>query len=265
MPGHAGEIDAFESIGIVQRMIGFSVKAWAAWAPGLVDHGAWRAWAAAPWAPSGNDMPALTEVPAMQRRRIERLGRMAIQTACWCQQAEESGVPLVFASRHGDVGRSMELLEALAADEPPSPTTFGLSVHNAIAALYSILRRERGNYIALAGGMATVEAACVEAAGLLADGAREVLVVVYDAPLPAVYADFADEPDAGFAWCWRLAAAGTDADAPTYRLAWEPEQPGHDVATGLPHGLEVLRFFLSREPELRLAGEGSVWRWRRDV
>lgn len=72
----------------------------------------------------------------MQRRRIERLGRMAIQTACWCQEAEESGVPLVFASRHGDVARSMELLEALAADEPPSPTTFGLSVHNAIAALY---------------------------------------------------------------------------------------------------------------------------------
>ena len=73
----------------------------------------------------------------MQRRRIERLGRMAIQTACWCQEAEESGVPLVFASRHGDVARSMELLEALAADEPPSPTTFGLSVHNAIAALYN--------------------------------------------------------------------------------------------------------------------------------
>ena len=88
----------------------------------------------------------------MQRRRIERLGRMAIQAACWCQEAEESGVPLVFASRHGDVARSMELLEALAADEPPSPTTFGLSVHNAIAALYSILRRDRGNYVAVAGG-----------------------------------------------------------------------------------------------------------------
>ena len=247
---------------VAARMIGFSIKEWAAWAPGLVDHDAWRAWAAAPWLPAGDDMPALAEVPAMQRRRIERLGRMAIQTACWCQQAQDSGMPLVFASRHGDVARSMELLESLAAEQPPSPTTFGLSVHNAIAALYSILRRERGNYIALAGGMATVEAACVEAAGLLADGAPEVLLVVYDAPLPAVYADFADEPDAGFAWCWRLAAA--DAGSPVYRLAWEPDRPGPDAATVLPHGLEVLRFFLSGEPELRLAGEGSVWRWRRD-
>jgi hypothetical protein len=82
-------------------------------------------------------------------------------------------VPLVFASRHGDVARSMDLLGALASDQPLSPTGFGLSVHNAIAALYSIARGHRGNYLALAAGQATVEAACLEAAGLLADGARE--------------------------------------------------------------------------------------------
>ena len=83
---------------------------------------------------------ALAEIPAMQRRRIERLGRMAIQAACWCEdgQGADSQVPLVFASRHGDVARSMDLLGSLVADQPLSPTGFGLSVHNAIAALYSI-------------------------------------------------------------------------------------------------------------------------------
>ena len=247
-------------------MIGFSVKEWSAWAPGLVDHDAWRAWARAPWLPMGDDTPALTEVPAMQRRRIERLGRMAIQTACWCQRAEEHGVPMVFASRHGDVARSMELLEALAAEQPPSPTTFGLSVHNAIAALYSILRRERGNYIALAGGMATVEAACVEAAALLADGAPEVMLVVYDAPLPAIYAGFPDEPDAGFAWCWRLAPA--DGAAPTLRLGWGSEGVAGETdaeASHLPHGLDVLRFLLSGDPSLRWISDGMAWQWRRDA
>jgi hypothetical protein len=245
-------------------MIGFSVKEWSAWAPGLVDRDAWRAWAAAPWVPSGDETPALGEVPAMQRRRIERLGRMAIQTAFWCQQAEASGVPLVFASRHGDVARSMELLESLATSQAPSPTTFGLSVHNAIAALYSILRRERGNYIALAGGMATVEAACIEAAALLADGAPEVVLVVYDAPLPAVYAGFADEPDAGFAWCWRIGAV--DRSAPTLTLDWEAEE-GVVAAepTSLPHALEVLRFLLSAAPSLRWRNDGNAWQWRRDA
>lgn len=244
-------------------MIRFSVKAWAAWAPGVAAREAWLAWARAPWLPQGDDVPALAEVPAMQRRRIERLGRMAIQTACWCQQAQEKDVPLVFASRHGDVARSMELLHALAADEPLSPTTFGLSVHNAIAALYSILRGERGNYLALAGGRATVESACVEAMGLLADGAREVMLVVYDAPLPADYESFADGPDAGFAWCWRIAPAQEDGIG--LELAWEPAGPadrGQDMPV-LPHGMDVLRFLLDGTPELAFEADGVAWRWRR--
>ena len=244
-------------------MIAFSVKEWSAWAPGLVDQEAWRAWAVAPWLPTGEETPALAEVPAMQRRRIERLGRMAVQTAFWCQRAEESGVPLIFASRHGDVARSMELLHALATEQSPSPTTFGLSVHNAIAALYSILRRERGNYIARAGGMATVEAACIEALALLADGAPEVLLVGYDAPLPTIYADFADEPDAGFAWCWRITPR--DAASPALRLAWEGEDGAPASGAALPHGLEVLRFLLSGEASWRWQGDGMTWHWQRDA
>lgn len=243
-------------------MIGFSVKEWSAWAPSLVDPAAWSAWAQAPWLPAGHETPALSEVPAMQRRRIERLGRMAIQTAFWCQRADEGGAPLVFASRHGDVARSMELLEALVAGESPSPTTFGLSVHNAIAALYSILRGERGNYVATAGGKATVETACIEAAALLADGAPEVLLVVYDAPLPSVYTRFADEPDAGFAWCWKLVAAAPTL--PTLRLAWAADD-ADGAATALPHGLEVLRFLLAGDASLEWCGDGVRWQWRRDA
>ncbi|MEL1264370.1 beta-ketoacyl synthase chain length factor [Pseudoxanthomonas putridarboris] len=242
-------------------MIGFTVKEWAAWAPGLVDRDAWRAWARAPWRPVGEDMPALPEVPPMQRRRIERLGRMAIQTAWWCQQAQADSVPLVFASRHGDVARSMELLDALANGQPLSPTTFGLSVHNAIAALYSIIRGQHGNYLAIAGGKATAETACVEAAGLLADGAGEVLLVVYDAPLPEVYRNFADEPDAGFAWCWRLGRQ--DDDGIKLKLSWEAATESVPATGGLPHGLDVLRFLLAGEPALALVEDGVRWQWQR--
>jgi hypothetical protein len=243
-------------------MMGFTVKQWAAWAPGLTDQDAWRAWARSPWRPVGDETPALPEVPAMQRRRIERLGRMAIQTACWCGEAEDEGAPLVFASRHGDVARSMELLDALASEQPLSPTTFGLSVHNAIAALYSIIHGARGNYLALAGGKATAEAACVEAACLLADGAHDVRVIVYDAPLPPIYGDFADEPDAGFAWCWRLAAPG--AAGTQLRLDWSGTPAAASTrAADLPHGLEVLRFLLSDERELQLQEDGLQWRWQR--
>lgn len=266
-------------------MIEFTVADWAAWAPGLHEREAWQAWSKAPVLPAGDDTPALPEVPAMQRRRIERLGRMAVQAAWWCSQAEAAGVPLVFASRHGDVQRSFELLEHMARGEPMSPTHFGLSVHNAIAALYSIVRGERGNYLALAAGRATAEAALVEAAGLLADGAPEVLVVVYDARPPAVYADFLDEPDPFYAWSWRVRR---DGDGPRLSLGWE-----QDVATGfdgvhdgaaadrasavtpgasapasetpavLPAGLDVLRFLLAGDAAREHRADGLCWTWRR--
>lgn len=245
-------------------MIEFSVVDWAAWAPGLTDRSQWMGWADAPFLPQGEGTPALAEVPAMQRRRIERLGRMAIQTACWCEGAEgaDSQVPLVFASRHGDVARSMDLLASLVAEEPLSPTGFGLSVHNAIAALYSIARGHRGNYLALSAGQATVEAACLEAAGLLADGAREVRIVVYESALPDVYAEFADEPDPFFAWCWRLAPAGSAATG--LSLSWQAAPGTADSAAGLlPHALDLHRFLLAGEPALEHVTQGQRWRWQR--
>ena len=122
-------------------MIEFSITEWAAWAPGLAPREDCLAGARQPVMPQGEQTPALAEIPAMQRRRIERLGRMAIQAACWCEDAgDDAQVSLVFASRHGDVARSADLLNSLADDAALSPTAFGLSVHNAVAALYSITR-----------------------------------------------------------------------------------------------------------------------------
>lgn len=245
-------------------MIEFSIADWAAWAPGLSERSQWPGWAAAPYLPHGGDTPALSEVPAMQRRRIDRLGRMAIQAACWCEDADgaDSGVPLVFASRHGDVARSMELLDELARDQPLSPTGFGLSVHNAIAALYSIARGYRGNYLALAAGQATVEAACVEAVGLLADGADEVRVVVYESPLPDIYATFADEADPFFAWCWRVTAPAEGR--PTLSLQWQQAEGQSDTSASLlPHALDLHRFLLSAETTLAHVSHGQRWCWSR--
>lgn len=245
-------------------MIEFSVIGWSAWAPGLSSPRDWLDWAAAdPVAPHGDGAPALADVPAVMRRRIDRLGRMAIASADACDvtQARED-IPLVFVSRHGDVAGSVELLRALGQAQPLSPTAFSLSVHNAVAALYSIVRKRRGNYLALAAGAASVENACVEAAGLLADGAPEVLLVCYDGPLPDVYADFADEPAHHHAWCWRVAPAGTPGEQLALEWAGEPD-PVEDPAPSLQHGLAVHRFLLAGAPQLDTTVDGQRWRWRR--
>ncbi len=229
----------------------FSVEAWAAFAPGLEGEAAWRAWARDPWLPQGDDMPVLAEMAPMQRRRVERLGRAALQVAWRCQSDEQRDIPLVFASRHGDILRSHAMLEELARDQPLSPTSFGLSTHNAIAAQYSIARVLEGNYSVVSAGRASAEAAIIEAQGLLADGAPAVLVVMYDGPTPDDYRRYRDEPETLYAWAWRVVPAR--AGLPTFSLNAGIPSAADNL---LPHGLDVLRFFLSDEQELPGASGG---------
>jgi hypothetical protein len=230
----------------------FSVDAWSAFASGLEDDAAWREWARAPWLPVGDAMPALAEMAPMQRRRVERLGRAALQVAWRCQGDDAPGMPMVFATRHGDLDRTHRMLAELAHGEPLSPTQFGLSTHNAIAAQYSIARSLQGNYLAVSAIRATPEAAVIEALGLLADGAPAVLVVVYDDAIPDDYNGFRDEPEVLHAWAWRIVPPRDGLPKLTLR-AGEPAAPGV-----LPHSLEVLRFFLAGEAALPGA-DGGGW------
>ena len=243
----------------------FTIEDWAAYAPGLHDQQAWKSWALEPARiPLGDDVPALTEMPAMQRRRLERVGRIALQTAYWCQSAETADIPLVFASRHGDIQRTYEMLEALGRKEALSPTHFGLSIHNAVVAQYSIARQLKHNYLAVAAGQSTAEAAIIEALGLLGDGAGEVMVVMYDGLLPGPYQLFGDESSAEYAWAWRVKKAGA-VDSSFSLDILGSEQAGSGIDSALPHGLEVMRFMLSDEKSMHFHDGTRQWLWQRHV
>lgn len=234
----------------------FQLEQWSAWAPGLAADADWHGWFADPRAPVGESTPPLTEMPAMMRRRIDPLGRVALQAAYRAQGEQPTG-PVVFASRWGEIGRSVGLLEELARQEPLSPTAFSLSVHNAVGALYSIARKDQANYQAIAAGEHTVEAAFAEALGLIADGAPRVLIVYFEAPLPERYAAFQPGDELVFAHAWAALVAPAPAGAPGFVL--EPAAPAVEAATPLPAGLRPLRFLLGDATELRR----GRWRWSR--
>jgi len=257
----------------------FIILEWSAYADGLTRREDWLRWAQGfPQLPQPTvqTVPALAEMPAMMRRRVDRLGRLACQVAYWCQPA--AGAPMVFASRYGDATRSLALLGDLVRGEPVSPAGFGLSVHNAISALYSIAQGHTGNTVVVAGGRATVAAALAEAAALLADGAPEVLVVYYEAPLPAGYAEFEDEPACEYAWAWRVASPGhsgdtaQDGSAPL-KLELRVDESGgitNSETTEWPAGLAVLRHVLKAATAheaaapaalLRHDRAGAHWTW----
>jgi hypothetical protein len=252
----------------------FVIVDWAAYGAGLAQQKDWLEWAReAPRLPSPltETVPPLTEMAPMMRRRVDRLGRLACQVAYWCQSQGSGEVPMVFASRYGDAGRSLNLLGDLVQDEALSPTGFGLSVHNAISALYSIARADTGNTVVVAAGRATVLAALTEAAGLLADGAPEVLVVYYEAPLPAPYDSFEDEPAIEYAWAWRVARPSGSPDQVRVARVNVGAADDVDLDRTWPAGLSVLRHMLRQtqnegdampaESWTRSDRVGSQWTW----
>ncbi|MGB5108919.1 MAG: beta-ketoacyl synthase chain length factor [Formosimonas sp.] len=166
------------------------ITQWAAWAPNLATQNDWRAWAQQPQSTSGDDMPDVSALPAMQRRRMNRMARMCYTVV---QAIEGSAdVPQIYCSRHGDLSRSTQLLHALAENEPLSSTSFGLSVHNAAGAATSILQGNRQAITSIAAGKDGVRHAFYEVLSHLAEH-PSVVLVVYDEVVPDFY-QIADTP-----------------------------------------------------------------------
>lgn len=152
-------------------MITFNIAQWRAWAPGLESAHDWHAWCQAPVVlPASDASPDVAFLPAMQRRRLSRLARMAFSVG-WPLAEGLQDLPLVFISRHGETPRTLDILSDLANEQPLSPTQFSLSVHNAVIGLWSILRNETSEMTALAAAGDGLEHGMLEAAALLNEGA----------------------------------------------------------------------------------------------
>lgn len=246
----------------------FSVRSWSAVAPGVASPAQWLAWSAVPALPEGELQLDVSSIPAMARRRLGRLAKMAVVVADDVLRQEAlTDVPMVWASRYGDADKSLALLASQAADEPLSPTAFGLSVHNGLGAQHSILRGITSNAICIASSGAAPEAGVIEAMGLLGDGADAVLLVCYDEPLPGAYAALRESPAADFAWAVMLGRREAGSPGFVLRCTENADAVVEDAAVeALPHGLRVLRLLLHPAPSAlvnRDAASGRSFQWER--
>lgn len=170
----------------------FGIARWQAWAPGVADADAWRRWLPEGESPQADAQPDVSYLPGLMRRRLDRSGRMALSTAWPCAEGLVS-LPCVFASRHGVLARSLELLTNLARDEVLSPTSFSLSVHNSNLGLLSIARGDRAAATAIGAGPDSLGMGLLEGANLIAEGADQVLVCYADDKVPAPYLPLVEE------------------------------------------------------------------------
>lgn len=182
-------------------MISVRVDRWAAWAPGLEDEAAWRAWSANPKEIARDGVADVAFLPAMLRRRCSPLARIMLNAAFRCCGDDAlDRAASVFASRHGNINESIEMLEHLARDKSLSPTRFSHSVHNAQSGLFSIAAGNREASSSLAAQDDTFASAWVEAMTFFARRPeRPCLLVIGEVPLDPAFADLVDEPEASYA------------------------------------------------------------------
>jgi len=238
--------------------IRFSVTEWAAWSADRQTRRAWLDWAGAEEIATAQDDRESISPPSLLRRRVSQVGQKALQAAFSLPDVGASR--FVLSSRHGEFGRTLTHLKALADGEPLSPADFSLSVHHALVGLLSIATKNRLGHTAVAAGRETFGYGLLEAAAAAAERPGSPVVLMhFDEPLPPEYLEI-DEPQEP-ALALALSVACTVGDSGNLCLAMDPaaesEPPCGSLAT------EFLGFLLGGADERRAVGDRMRWHWKR--
>lgn len=113
---------------------------------------------------------SLTQVPPIKRRRLNGLSKMAMHTSLNCLgiagfAAQETLT--LFASQHGELNRTITIINDITNAQELSPKDFSLSVHNASLGLFSIFNKNTNPGTSIAAGDNTFGFALLEAYNLL--------------------------------------------------------------------------------------------------
>lgn len=164
----------------------------------LLARAEWRAGAESP-------KPDVSFVPPMERRRLTQVERAALSVAyAALEQAkaslpvDEKGrvqVPVVFASRWGEIGTTLKLMCQMHDEGEMSPAGFSNSVHNAAPGHLSLLLGDRAPYTAVAAGPDSYEMGLLEASAQ----PGPVLFVYAEEETPEMYRPHFPDPQTAHA------------------------------------------------------------------
>lgn len=115
-------------------------------------------WTASPDSPK----PDISFIPPMERRRLTEIEK-AVMSVAWKVYPQGEQIPLVFASRWGEIAVTLKLMRQLHDEGEMSPAGFSNSVHNAAPGHFSLLTKNRAPYTAIAAGADSFEMGLLEA------------------------------------------------------------------------------------------------------
>lgn len=196
-------------------------------------------------------------IPMMMRRRMSDLSKLAVQVAVGLSQIESVDF-IVFSSQHGELQRTIHLLQDIVAGEDASPTAFSLSVHNTASGLFTIATEQAVPASSLAGGQDSFHYALIEAALYLGENPNKtVLVVDFDAPLPSPYCSFEHFFVAPYALGLVLRAG---SDIHITRKAFSSNASNASKNT-LPQALQWYAHWLTQKGHLTIKSADQKWDW----
>ena len=100
---------------------------------------------------------------------------------------ENPDIPVVYASANSEMERNFALWHSLLREGDVSPTSFSLSVHNALVGQWSELRQVKSETTSLMANGGNLEIALLEAYLQLNEGVEQVLVIIAETPLSSMY------------------------------------------------------------------------------
>jgi len=245
------------------------VKQWSAWSPHLHNHDDWLSWArATPMAMQ----PALDETQVMAARdTIRRTLPLPLRrhTSPTTQMVLATCAPLVtkqpidyvlFCSQHGELQRSMQLLNDIATQTLLSPADFTHSVHNIAVGLLAIWQYLTVNTQSIAAGAQTFMMGMIDAmAWLQLHPGKTVLLAMYDDVIPVPYQSLVYTPHAPYVLALLL-TTGTKDTASCLLPQLTSTTP--KMASLLPPALTFLAWLLqtSQQPLTQPCyGQSLIW------
>ena len=169
------------------------VKSWKAWAPGLDSEKDWQEYFKGTKELDLSQKPDVSFLPAMFRRKLSPLSRMLFSTI-HNLNSDLTDVPVVFASRHGELNVSINLIAAELSETPLSPAKFSISVHNSPVGLWSIKNKNTAPNTAVSAGKNTLKMGLIESFATL-NTHKKCLLVYADMELNETYKNYKDEND----------------------------------------------------------------------
>jgi hypothetical protein len=237
----------------------FVLSQWNAWAPGINDMDAWLNGCKGDPVLLQDKSVAPDSVPKMLQRRLSPLAK-AVSNSADKRIITGEQIPAVFSSANGEICKSLAMLKAIQAGDDVSPAAFSLSVHNAIAGLFSMVYANQQEITVIAPGQEGIAPAFIEGLGLLQAGADVVLLILYDEPVADFYpvSPFNFNADNSYALTLRIALTGEGLPMQLSRSSMTRDDGEHPIQL-----LTFLRFLLAEDKSLRLGNREHSWQWQK--